>query len=56
MTDAQYLYIFGDEIREEYLAADIQAESKPFTRNVPAKHSVKIIGGVGFLFQAALNT
>jgi hypothetical protein len=49
------LYIFKAEIKEEYLAVDIQAE-KPFTRNVPLKHSVKIVEGVRFLFQAALNT
>ena len=51
MTDAQYLYIFGTEIEEEYLAKHIQAESKPFKRNVPAKHEVKTVGGVEFYFE-----
>lgn len=50
MTEAQYLYIFGPEIEEEYKLEDIQAES-PFTRNVPAKHSCKIVGGIGVYFK-----
>ena len=51
MMNAKYLYIFGAEIKEEYLEKGIQAESKPFTRTVPAKHEVKIIGGLGVYFK-----
>ena len=53
MRGAQYLYIYGTEITEEYSAEQIQAESKLFIRDVPANHKVKIVGGVEVYFSLA---